>query len=83
MRTKFIQEALYAHNRYRARHGCPPLVLSKELSNSAQLYAKYLAREGSLVHSGFKYKGESLGENLAFSYDSRIDSYSGKALKFV
>ena len=79
MKEKFIQEALTAHNRYRERHGCPPLVLSKELSNLAQRYANYLASTGTLVHSGLKYRGDQLGENLAFSYDSRLDSYSGKA----
>jgi len=31
-----------------------------------------------MEHSKNKYKGESLGENLAYSYDSRLDYYAGE-----
>ena len=80
MQTRFIREALDAHNRYRARHGCPPLTHNQELSNIAKNYAQYLAGRKTMVHSSNKYKGENLGENLAYAFDSTKDFYSGKCL---
>jgi uncharacterized protein YkwD len=77
MQNRFIQEALEAHNKYRRRHNVPMLIHNPELSKIAQDYAKQIARQGSLIHSKNKYKSQNLGENLAFSYDSRVDYYDG------
>lgn len=44
----------------------------------AQGYAEKLAKMNKMVHSKNKYKDEKIGENLAYSYDSRLDFYSGE-----
>lgn len=75
--NKFIEEAMATHNSCRARHGVPKLVHNPELSKIAQEYAEHLAKRRTLTHSTNKYNGERLGENLAYSYDSRLDFYSG------
>jgi uncharacterized protein YkwD len=56
----FRAAALEQHNRYRARHGVPPLVLSTQLNDAAQHYAEQLARTHRLVHSGNEHYGENL-----------------------
>lgn len=78
MQTRFIREALDAHNRFRAKHGCPPLAHNQELSNIAKNYAQYLAGRRTMVHSSNKYRGDNLGENLAYAFDSTKDFYSGE-----
>ena len=82
MQNKFIQEALQKHNECRRKHGVQPLVHNPELSMIAQQYADYLTRINKLVHSKCDYKNDKMGENLAYSYDTRIDSYSGKSIIF-
>jgi uncharacterized protein YkwD len=75
---KFIQEALSAHNTYRKKHGVDALIHNKELSKIAQSYAEYIADLGQLKHSTNTYKGEKLGENIAFFFDSRMNYYPGE-----
>lgn len=77
VQTKFINEALSAHNKYRQMHGVQDLVHNSELSLIAQGYADKLARLDQMVHSKNKYNDEKIGENLAYSFDSRLDHYSG------
>ncbi|CAF2083199.1 unnamed protein product [Rotaria magnacalcarata] len=55
------QEALEAHNEFRARHGVPPMVLDEDISRKAQAYADYLAANNLFHHSGDR---GGLGENL-------------------
>jgi uncharacterized protein YkwD len=74
----FINEALHVHNRCRKSHGSEPLVLNAELCRIAQSHALYLAKTKSLMHSTNTYRGQKLGENLAYSYDSRINYYPGE-----
>ncbi len=81
VQSKFINEALEQHNDCRRRHAVEPLVHNPELSKIAQKYANYLAKIEQLKHSSNKYADQKLGENLAFSYDSTLDFYSG-ILKF-
>lgn len=54
-------EALEAHNRFRALHGVPPLVLKPEISQKAKIYAEYLAKNNLFEHSQDR---DGLGENL-------------------
>ena len=77
MQSKFIDEALRKHNELRARHGVPDLVHNSELSKIALDYAKKLAKLKTLVHSGAKYREASMGENLAYAFDSSRDYYGG------
>ena len=62
----FRAGALQQHNRYRAKHGAPPLVLSMQLNEVAQQHAEQLARTNQFLHSG----QEDYGENLYASSDS-------------
>ncbi|CAF3630373.1 unnamed protein product [Rotaria sp. Silwood1] len=55
------QEALEAHNEFRAHHGVPPMVLDQRISRKAQAYADYLAANNLLEHSTNR---DGLGENL-------------------
>ena len=80
VQAKFIQEALEQHNECRRRHAVDPLVHNPELSKIAQEYANYLAKIRQLKHSTNKYNDQKLGENLAFSYDSTLDFYSGNLI---
>ena len=80
MQTRFIREALDAHNRCRARHGCQSLTHNPELSNIAQNYANYLARINQMRHSNNQYKGQRIGENLSWRYDPKLNYYPGMKL---
>jgi uncharacterized protein YkwD len=75
---KFILEALSAHNEHRKTHGCEPLILNQDLNKIAQTYADYLAQINALTHSSNTYRGQSLGENLVYFYDSKLNYYPGK-----
>ncbi|MFD3747948.1 CAP family protein [Nocardia sp. NPDC058633] len=60
------QEMLTAHNKYRARHSAPPLVLDATISTWAQEWADHLARTDQFAHrTQNKY-----GENLYMSWVS-------------
>ena len=66
-RIKFEQEALEAHNRYRALHGAPKMTLNRELCNMAQKWADHLAAEKAFKHTRFEDRWCSkggTGENL-------------------
>ena len=83
VQTRFINEALDAHNRCRHKHGVPPLQHNKEISVIAQNYAQNLAKLKALKHSSKDsrvYRNEQMGENLAFAYDSTLNFYSGKGM---
>lgn len=56
----FKRETLNAHNNYRTLHGCPPLLWSEELANTAQSWADKLAEKGFLQYS----ENPALGENI-------------------
>jgi uncharacterized protein YkwD len=75
---RFINEALDTHNKCRRRHCVEPLVHNPELSKIAQQYANQLAKSKALIHSKNKYQDKNLGENLAYSYDSTLNYYSGE-----
>ena len=80
VQSRFINEALNAHNECRAKHGVPPLQHCNDLSVIAQNYAQKLAQWRQLKHSpndSRVYNNQKLGENLAFAYDSRLNFYSG------
>lgn len=58
--TQFETECLNEHNRVRAKHGAPPLSLSKVLNKFAQDWADYLAKEGKLKHRDKVKYGENV-----------------------
>lgn len=62
--TRFINEAIEAHNRYRSKHGCAPLEVDEKLNEMAAEWAEHLALRDSLDHRNTDYKGEPLGENI-------------------
>jgi len=64
--SKFEQEALEAHNKFRLIHEVPPITLNDELSKKAADYAKIIAAKGSLEHE----KNQKDGENLAMKCNS-------------
>jgi len=62
---KFIEQALKAHNEYRAKHGVSPLKLNKEMCKVAQAWANHQAKQQAMSHSTSGY-----GENCFWaSYD--------------
>ena len=69
-KDKFEQEALEAHNAYRAKHGAPELTWNRELCDIAQKWADHLAAEKAFEHSKTNdrtcSKGTT-GENLFYS----------------
>ncbi|CAF3518739.1 unnamed protein product [Rotaria sp. Silwood1] len=64
MNSKFQDDILKLHNRYRARHCARPLTLSQRLSQIAQSHAEYLAATSKYEYSGHTLEDEPLGENL-------------------
>ncbi|KAF8788859.1 Golgi-associated plant pathogenesis-related protein 1-like isoform X1 [Argiope bruennichi] len=54
------RDTFNAHNNYRTMHGCPPLMMSEELSSIAQGWAEKLAEKGFLQYS----ENPGLGENI-------------------
>ena len=62
--TKFIEEALFAHNDLREKHNSPPLILNPALSTLAQNHSEFLAKEKKLLFSKNKLNNEKIGENL-------------------
>ncbi|CAH8501841.1 unnamed protein product [Dicrocoelium dendriticum] len=67
------QEAIAAHNRYRAAHGSPNLVYDESLARSAQRWAQEIAKRNRLQHS----EARNCGENLGFKWCSAECSLSG------
>ncbi|CAH8440975.1 unnamed protein product [Schistosoma margrebowiei] len=59
---EFNEECIIEHNRLRALHGCPELILDYELAKDAQKYAEHLASVNELEHC----TDTDSGENLAF-----------------
>ncbi|CAF2690742.1 unnamed protein product [Rotaria sp. Silwood2] len=67
---------LQAHNNYRVQHCVPRLVLNDDLSRSAQSYAEYLVKSGTLAHSDNR---NDIGENLYKAYNSKcLKQMNGK-----
>ena len=64
MTTKFIEDALSAHNDLREKHNSPPLILSPALSTLAQNHSEFLAKERKLLYSNNTLNGEKIGENI-------------------
>ena len=53
-----------AHNKYRAKHHAPPLILNKDLCKIAQDYSKKLLQNNAIKYSFGKFKGNDMGENI-------------------
>uniref|UniRef100_A0A336LPQ9 CSON000338 protein n=1 Tax=Culicoides sonorensis TaxID=179676 RepID=A0A336LPQ9_CULSO len=69
----FEEDALAAHNEYRAKHGVVPLELSRDLCKYASEWANNLAARGVMQHrSNNKY-----GENIYAKYGSGPISVTG------
>ena len=65
----FEEDALEAHNKYRAMHGAPPLTLNRDLCDMSREWAEQNAINGTFEHSSdVTYKGAPVGENLAGGY---------------
>ncbi|XP_069941290.1 uncharacterized protein [Cherax quadricarinatus] len=62
----FAEECLKSHNNYRAKHGAPPLKLSKKLSKYAHEWAQTIAKKDVLQHR----QNNSYGENLYCAWSS-------------
>ena len=61
---RFINEALKAHNGYRAKHQVPNLELDSKLSEFAYEWSEKLALEGSLKYEDGQYLNKPIGENI-------------------
>ena len=62
---------------YRSKHCAPPLKLNATLNDIAQQYAERLALTKTFEHSGTKYNGEWMGENLYKSGGNKLLYESG------
>ena len=60
----YRQQALEQHNVYRRMHCVGPVKLNASLNNIAQATAEDLAARNIFQHSGKKFKGQWMGENL-------------------
>ncbi|AWU76972.1 uncharacterized protein C5L36_0C08840 [Pichia kudriavzevii] len=67
--TSFKSRYLEAHNYFRSlMQDTPALTWSDEIASLAQDSANNYQCNGILTHTGKTYKGEQLGENLAYGY---------------
>ncbi|CAL8103222.1 unnamed protein product [Orchesella dallaii] len=62
--AKFIQDVLETHNKLRAKHGAPPLVINADLAKIAQAWANEVAKKGNMEHST-----SGFGENVYWNTD--------------
>ena len=76
--SKFAQEHLEMHNKYRKMHHVPDIELNQELCDIAQKYAEYLAKNSLFEHSHARFKGAGMGENLYMC--SGFEPNGGKAV---
>ena len=65
----YAKGQLEKHNAFRAKHGSPPMTLDDEMSESAEKYAKHLAKISKLEHSDSKDRNGN-GENLWYGCSS-------------
>lgn len=72
----FSRIALDARNKLRSAHNVPILSWSNDLSRSAQIWAKKLAKEGRLRHDQL----DGIGENV-FMSSQGFDSAAEEAIK--
>ncbi|XP_054876490.1 ancylostoma secreted protein-like [Poeciliopsis prolifica] len=68
----FKKQFLDAHNNYRAAHGAQKLTYNSELNSAAQKWAEHLLKTKTMKHSNTED-----GENIHFSYNSRIVTPQG------
>ncbi|XP_048506453.1 Golgi-associated plant pathogenesis-related protein 1-like [Athalia rosae] len=64
--TEFGNACLRAHNKYRAIHGSPDLLLSPEISSIAQEWADQMAENNSFEKS----RNSEYGENLFTAFET-------------
>ena len=64
--SEFEQDALTAHNKYRAIHAAQPMKLNSEMSANAEKWAQNLVAKGKLEHSTREQRNGN-GENLYYS----------------
>ena len=64
---------LSRHNTYRKQHQVGDLVRNSAIEQIAQAYSEKLAASGEFQHSGNKFNGNSLGENLYKNFGSSVD----------
>ncbi|CAF1451127.1 unnamed protein product, partial [Adineta steineri] len=60
----YRQQALDEHNLLRKKHCVPPLTLDPALNDIAQTYAQHSADTHIFAHSGNKFNGQWMGENI-------------------
>ncbi|CAL8083293.1 unnamed protein product [Calicophoron daubneyi] len=76
MPDEFNEEALDAHNEYRAAHGSPLLVYDEELAESAQQRATEMLKSGKVS----ALDTDKCGENVAYKWTNGKTTLSGKQL---
>jgi uncharacterized protein YkwD len=81
--SNVLAEMLKLHNYHRARHCAPPLKISQRLNKIAQSYAEHLAATSTFEHSGNKFEGQQMGENLYMQWIShgRVKASGRAAVK--
>ena len=70
-KDKAAQQALAAHNQYRAAHGVPALKWDAKAADFAKTWAEKIASEGSLRHSSNEQR-KGMGENLAMTWGKAL-----------
>lgn len=70
----FIKECLETHNKLRAWHGAPPLVLDEDLGKIAQAWARELSKMGKMMHNDTGF-----GENVYWNTDMPAGSRPAEA----
>ncbi|CAF1521385.1 unnamed protein product [Adineta steineri] len=73
----YRQQALDEHNFYRKKHCVPSLIINPALNDIAQSYAKHLADTHSFGHSGNKFNGQWMEENLYAKSDGILLNDNG------
>jgi hypothetical protein len=69
----FLVQEIACHNINRARHGSPAVFELVDMTNTvSQPYADRLAAMNTFPHSGNKYQGMAVGENLFMTTGGKL-----------
>jgi len=73
---EFAEEVTRIHNERRNMHHAYDLRINDELMSMAQQWADNLSHSKDLAHSGNKYKGVRIGENIAMKWTHNKSQYT-------
>lgn len=79
----FIELSLQEHNKYRARHHAPALVINRELCKIAQAWANTNAKEDRMYHSEFGFGENLFWSNVDYNGDKSVQRWYSEIKDYI